>query len=98
MVTPLRVRCFPYVTAFARLRLWEHGSRSHAIHRDCPNADLGILLGVTDTEFHHPVFPTVTRVNVASMTTGLNPDGKQLRAPRLRPRKVLEAGTLWDAG
>ena len=41
--------------------------------------------GVTFTH-HHPVFPSVTRANVASMVTGLTPGGHGLAANRLMVR------------
>ena len=47
-----------------------------------PNLSALAANGVT-FENHHSVFPTVTRVNVSSMVTGLNPGGHGLAGNRL---------------
>lgn len=51
-------------------------------HRLMPNLSALAADGVT-FENHHSVFPTVTRVNVSSMVTGLNPGGHGLAGNRL---------------
>ena len=60
-----------------------------------PNLSALAANGVT-FENHHSVFPTVTRVNVASMVTGLNPGGHGLAGNRLLirdfdPNRALSA-------
>jgi len=50
-----------------------------------PNLSALAGSGVTFTN-HHPVFPSVTRANVASMVTGLTPGGHGLAANRLMVR------------
>ena len=50
-----------------------------------PNLSALAAAGVAFTN-HHSVFPTVTRVNVASMVTGLNPGGHGLAGNRLMIR------------
>ena len=50
-----------------------------------PNLSAMAESGVTFTN-HHPVFPSVTRANVASMVTGLTPGGHGLAANRLMIR------------
>jgi len=50
-----------------------------------PNLSRLAASGVTFTN-HHPVYPSVTRANVASMVTGLNPGGHGLAGNRLMVR------------
>ena len=50
-----------------------------------PNLSAMANAGVTFTN-HHPVYPSVTRANVASMVTGLTPGGHGLAANRLMVR------------
>ena len=58
---------------------------SQMTHELMPNLSALASNGVTFTN-HHPVFPSVTRANVASMVTGLNPGGHGLAANRLMVR------------
>ena len=50
-----------------------------------PNLSALAEAGITFTK-HHPVFPSVTRANVASIVTGLNPGGHGLAGNRLMIR------------
>ena len=58
-----------------------------------PNLSALAANGVT-FENHHSVFPTVTRVNVSSMVTGLNPGGHGLAGNRLLIRDFDPARAL----
>ena len=58
---------------------------SQITHELMPNLSALASSGVTFTN-HHPVFPSVTRANVASMVTGLSPGGHGLAANRLMVR------------